>query len=292
VRKSEYIVNKLLEAGSNGTTILFGPRQNGTRYNSLEQAVKHVNGQQMDTAQGMERMLSEGYSFFIQKNPNDIGFFSRNPRVYAAEGAADYVAQMFQLRPEAKVVWKPALKAADKMLALNTVFVANAVPTKVSEARLSEPAVSFGFGADKRQSNNGVVVAIVYKGSAAAKAGLQAGDRIVQVGPFDNQRGTYGPWRVRNVKDFKRACQYVQAGSSVPLRFIRGDGSFTKAVWPEEPAQVATAPDLKQAVQDLEHLTVDEIANRYKKTPEEVHAYLARVGGRAKDYVPAAPKLA
>jgi hypothetical protein len=236
----------------------------------------------------MDRMLAEGYSFFIQKNPNDIGFVSRNPRVYAAEGAADYVAQMFQLRPEAKVIWKPALRAVDKAIALTDVFVANAVPAKVSEAQVKKPAVNFGFGADKRQSNNGVVVAIVYKGGAAAKAGLQAGDRIVQVGPFDNQRGTYGPWRVRNVRDFKRACQYVQAGSSVPLRFIRGDGSFTKAVWPEEPAQAA-APNLKQAVQDLEHLTVDEIANRYKKTPEEVHAYLARVGGRAKDYVPSAP---
>jgi serine protease Do len=69
--------------------------------------------------------------------------------------------------------------------------------------------------------NGGVLVRNIKPGSAAARAGLQPGDVIVQLG-FS---------AINNAADFRMLAETLPAGSIQPLRFIReGRPSFRSII--------------------------------------------------------------
>jgi S1-C subfamily serine protease len=75
------------------------------------------------------------------------------------------------------------------------------------------PAAQWGFSATKEEKDEdaGVVVKDVFADSAAAKAGLKAGDRLLTLD---------GRW-TDSVRDLYEAAGYVKAGTAAKVTFLR-----------------------------------------------------------------------
>jgi hypothetical protein len=87
------------------------------------------------------------------------------------------------------------------------------------------PAALWGFAVDKAggDEESGVTVKTVLPGSAAARGGLQAGDRLLTL----DDRWT------DSVADCYTATSYVKAGIAVKLRIRRGSQEKELTVTPE-----------------------------------------------------------
>jgi hypothetical protein len=170
-------------------------------------------------------------------------------------------------------------------------------------AMQSEP-ITFGIDATNVQSGSGVLVRGVVRGGTAAKSNVLAGDRIMQVGPFETGDATAGPWRIRNTADLKRAMSYMPPEVSIPVMLIRGgkrqdvhiraksmepsrDNPNEYTIPQGEVQQMSKEmSDMQRDANDLQHLTLDEIAKYYNMSPAYVQKTLDKLGIRASDYVP------
>ncbi len=283
----------MLEDVANGTTALFGPTlaRSGVVYPNLESAVQSwmAKNEVEDFTQAVDGMLGQGYSFVVQKNPRDLSVYSKNPQVFTDKGP-DTVRTLFNLSPEAQVTWKQSYQSAGHTTPLDTVFVEQKdenPPENPAENRAENPAqlsVSFGFTVRKQSEEPGATILAVDTGGPSARFGLKAGDRIVSINRFETSQGHFGPWKIANLEDFKRAARYMQPGWGVPLQVIRGGSAFHVAVIPTESGK--QEPNKS----DLRHLTVDEISRAKKVTPQATQELLRKTGSQAKDYAPNPPE--
>jgi membrane-associated protease RseP (regulator of RpoE activity) len=128
----------------------------------------------------------------------------------------DYKAKTLTLAPS---TYRPP----DVMKALNNVLAGMLFNTTVP-ARSVAPAAQWGVSASKRAGDDeaGVDVKSVVAGSAADKAGLKAGDRLLTLD---------GRW-TDSMEDLYDAAGYVKAGTTVVVRIKRGGKEMDLTVTP------------------------------------------------------------
>jgi hypothetical protein len=128
----------------------------------------------------------------------------------------DYQAKTLTLAPS---TYKPP----DVMKALNNVLTGLLFSTTMP-ARQIAPAGQWGLSASKRSGDDeaGVDVKSVVPGSAAHKAGLKSGDRLLTLD---------GRW-TDSMEDLYDAAGYVKAGTTVVVRVKRGETEMDLKVTP------------------------------------------------------------
>jgi hypothetical protein len=109
----------------------------------------------------------------------------------------------------------------DILTSLMTALLAKDKP----ETKFLAPAALWGFAVDKKAGDEeaGVIVTAVLPGGAAAKAGLQAGDRLLTLD---------GRW-ADSVQDCYVAAGYVTPGTQIQVRIKRGGKELELAVRPQ-----------------------------------------------------------
>jgi hypothetical protein len=128
----------------------------------------------------------------------------------------DYKAKTLTLAPS---TYRPP----DVMKALNNVLTGLLFST-TTPARPVAPAAQWGLSASKATGDDeaGVDVKSVVSGSAADKAGLKAGDRLLTLD---------GRW-TDSMEDLYDAAGYVKAGTTVVVRIKRGGKEMDLKVTP------------------------------------------------------------
>jgi hypothetical protein len=128
----------------------------------------------------------------------------------------DYKAKTLTLSPS-------SYKPPDVMKALNNVLTGLIFST-TSPARPIAPAAQWGVSASKASGDEeaGVDVKSVVQGSAAARAGLKAGDRLLTLD---------GRW-TDSMEDLYDAAGHVKAGTTVVVRVKRGGKEMELKVTP------------------------------------------------------------
>jgi hypothetical protein len=129
--------------------------------------------------------------------------------------AIDYQAKALTLAPT-------GYKPADTLQALMTTLMSGS--GKKPQPRVLAPAAQWGMRVEKAADDDapGVTVAEVFDGSAAAKAGLKVGDRILTLD---------GHW-TDSVGDCYRAAEAVSPGQAADASILRQGQSLKLTVTP------------------------------------------------------------
>lgn len=93
-----------------------------------------------------------------------------------------------------------------------------------AKPKVAAPAGQWGIVVDKeaKDENEGVTIKVVMPGSAAEKAGVKVGDRLLTLG---------GRW-TDSVNDTYQAASYSKAGKAVPIKLKRDGKEMTLNVTP------------------------------------------------------------
>ncbi|HJQ21406.1 MAG TPA: trypsin-like peptidase domain-containing protein [Gemmatimonadaceae bacterium] len=113
---------------------------------------------------------------------------------------------------------------------------------------------------------SGAIVASVTPGSPAAKAGIQAGDVLLQAG----ERA------IRNPFDWEAELLDLRVGETVPVRFRRGSRDVSATVTVQEVPE-ATAPKV-QVLRDLQLVTLTDAMRAERGIRSRTGALIVNVG--------------
>jgi hypothetical protein len=158
--------------------------------------------------------------------------------------------------------------------------------------------LSFGMEVDLTYRQVGVLVSHIIPGGPAALAGLEAGDRITKL-QFETSEGSWGPYAVKTLAEFKRLRSFMQPNYTVGVWYIRGGLEDSTGIRPKAAQSTShvltnTQNDpfnrawsaMEKDREDLSSLTIGELAQYHQIEPKQVAFILNKLGARAKDYVP------
>ena len=342
MNRAEIIVNRLLEASVDGTTLRFGPGDDefGDEYPTLEQAV----GAPGDEA--LQQAIQRGHTFVVQKAPNDVQVFGLKPVIKSTQGVLDWVSKIFNLPPDAQVHFSNGPhQGSGKQVPLEKVFFEKpdklqrqektaqgmATAPRSTHPDMMEPDaereeyvgqvskqpvaqnVPLDWGLEvhpARKGTDGVRVISVIPNGPSARGKIQPGDRIVEIGPFETERGFFGPYRIRDRQDWDQTMRFVQPGYTIPLGVVRNNRLLKdRNVRPEvKKAQEVSdvtritrggedyseysqkEADIRRKLEgsrnDLGSFTIADLAQILDASPRMIEVVLNDLGIRTKDFAP------
>jgi hypothetical protein len=339
VRKSQYIVACLLEASAKGTTLRFGPGDDpyGEEYSSFEAACEGKNAAEMmqngysfvtqknpgdvgvyslkPKIATMERG-TELVAHTFGLDPESKVHFSNQPQ---APGTPIPLKDVFR---ERKMKGNSGEPEPERKNPVKAAGVAHQ-PSDVEELEMLQPdpereayvqslqgkpavqnmPLDFGMEVDSTFRQGGVLVSHIVPGGPASQGNLQSGDRIVKVN-FETGAGSWGPYQIKTLDDFKKFRSFMELGYPIGLRVIRGGHEYPASIMPKSGAGASETTGsqvsyrqanpfqqalhrMKRDEHDLPHLTLAELAQYHNITPKQVAAIIDKIpGARTRDYAP------
>ena len=344
MRKAEYIVARLLEATPSGTTLRFGPGDDpyGEEFFTFKDALEgSTEAEMMQKGYSFVTQKNPGDIGVYSLKPK-IGTMERGTELIAQtfgidpetkvnfsseSGAPGKPIPLKDVLRERPMLNKTGAPEPERQNPVKAVGVASQPadqpqdmlqPDPEREAYVQslqgKPAIrnaplDFGMEVDittYSRGGGGALVSHVIPGGPAAQAGLRAGDRITKVS-FETSAGSWGPYAVRNLDDFKRLRSFMEPNYNVGIKYIRGGHEYPTGIrfqdieptpakaGAQRPARAPVDNPFQRAAQameqdkaDLPSLTVGELAQYHQLTAKQIVAILNRIGARAKDYIPTA----
>jgi len=343
VRRAEYIVARLLEASAKGTTLRFGPGDDpyGEEFVNFAQALEGNQESEMLTKGYSFAVLKNpvdvgvyslkpqiltmerGVDLIAQTfgiEPETKVHFAKNS---GSPGTPIPLKDVFRERPMHKKTGEvePGRKNPVKVSGIASQPADEPLemtqPDPKREAYIQSlqgsPVVQntpldFGMEVDTTSPEGGVKINYVIPGGPASQAGLKNGDRITRVS-FETSTGSWGPYKVKTLADFKQLRQFFEPGYTVGVKYVRGSHEYPAGIQFQDVEPTPTksrelqraeaysdpeygdkfrkaVSDMEQHKADLSSLTVDELSKYYSITPQEVVHLLHYLGARTQDYIP------
>lgn len=267
MRRSESIVNRLLEAGP-------VPMPAGSVL-VVKNDVPKIFQNQADfyrwLGQGhVEGLLASGGAYFVRDNSGKVRLYSQRIPLNMRPETTDYVLQTFGLAPNTanRIAYAtgPDQPVTGKPLAdilprptWEPAPVEKAKPVKEPE---TEPPLKSGVPPRQQESagqqelgisflkgtQGGLLIRSVERGSAAAKAGVQPNDVVVAVGEYTNTSGVASPAaRIQNADQLRHVLKLHKPQTVLPLMVRRGSGIVELPIIPQ-PAKAQQPQPQQQAV--------------------------------------------
>jgi len=256
MRRAESIVNQMLEA-------VAVPMPHGSVLavkNDEPKVFRGLNDFYAWVGDGhVDKFLAGGGAYFVRDASGKVRLYSQQIPLRMRPETTDFVLQTFGLSPNegsniayspgprlpvsskplAHVLprpqWEPAKVKKQKPVKEPDTEppMSNGVPVKQRTTESVASQYTLGFSCAKG-TQGGLLVRVVERGTAAAKAGLLPNDVVLGVGEYTNTAGAASPSvRIRNAAQLRHVLGLHQPQSVLPLLVRRGSGIVELPIVPE-----------------------------------------------------------